>query len=272
MSYHMGSDEQWEDIGRIDAYYGVYTDEMFRKDNLSDDALAVFFESGRDYVREMIDIIRARLDPLFFPKIALDYGCGVGRVTIPLSNYCGKVIGLDVSDSMIMEAKENCAKFHVVNVEFAKADDWLNHLQAKVDFVMCCYVLQHVSRKRGMAILENLLERLTDDGIGCVQFPYLKEGGRFRELVKPIVVPVLYRSRVALKVLNVLMGRPSSSPIMEMNYYDLGEIFRLLWANGIGSAVVMTARTGECHSATVLLKKCPELHVGTVNLRTRSMH
>ena len=65
----------------------------------------------------------ARLDEwrLLGPDvIALDIGCGIGRLEAALAPRLGSIIGIDVSPRMIAEAQERCAG--LANVDFAVCD------------------------------------------------------------------------------------------------------------------------------------------------------
>ena len=51
----------------------------------------------------------------------LDLGCGPGFFSVMLTNYGCQVIGIDYSDKMLEEARNNAGKFKA-NVEFQKMD------------------------------------------------------------------------------------------------------------------------------------------------------
>src|SRR3954469_547208 len=118
------SDEDWERFGRTDPYFAVLTAPEFHG-QLSDAERAKFFDSGEAHVERVIAIIRDRLDPGFAPRTALDFGCGVGRLLIPLAKRCDEVAGVDVSPSMLAEARRNCDAAGVRNVSLLQSDDEL---------------------------------------------------------------------------------------------------------------------------------------------------
>ncbi len=41
------ADQSWEQIGQLDAYYGVLTYDQFAQENLNQASRDVFFQSGR---------------------------------------------------------------------------------------------------------------------------------------------------------------------------------------------------------------------------------
>ena len=97
------SDADWDQMGQRDPYFAVCTDERYRTGRLDPSARAHFFRTGEDYVALLFSTIRATLCPDFQPVRALDFGCGVGRLAIPLARECSEVVGVDVSAGMLAE-------------------------------------------------------------------------------------------------------------------------------------------------------------------------
>jgi SAM-dependent methyltransferase len=146
------SDQEWEEIGRTDPYYGVITHEKFRQNRLNDDSLREFFTSGQDHIDFVLETIRTSVDSRFFPSSALDFGCGVGRCSIPLTRVCQSVVGVDASDGMLQEAREICSAHSISNLRLVKSDDTLSRVSGPFDLVHSFLVFQHIPRKRGEQI------------------------------------------------------------------------------------------------------------------------
>ncbi|HKJ31811.1 MAG TPA: class I SAM-dependent methyltransferase [Balneolales bacterium] len=98
---------------------------------------------------DILKKIRKYVDPHFSINRALDFGCGVGRLLIPLSVYSSHVTGVDVSESMLDEARKNCEARQITNVDFIKSDDDLSLLNRKFNFIHSYIVFQHIPAKRG---------------------------------------------------------------------------------------------------------------------------
>jgi hypothetical protein len=98
------SDLDWEQFAKIDAYYAVATKDQYHKSNLDDKVVAQFFESGEKQVDQVLQIIDAHLVPGFRPQRALDFGCGVGRLVVPLGGLCQSGDGLIPSSSIFATA------------------------------------------------------------------------------------------------------------------------------------------------------------------------
>ena len=166
------SEREWAKIGSSEPYWGVLSNEKFKMRNLSPVSKQEFFQSGERLIREVFDVIHTTLIADFKPVFGLDFGCGVGRLTIPLSGYCSQVVGVDVSLGMIAEARNNCAAYKITNIDFTNS---LSNVKNGVDFIITEHVLQHIEKKRGVAIIDNLLEKLNPSGIACIHFPYYIE-------------------------------------------------------------------------------------------------
>src|SRR5690606_30137204 len=100
----MDTDNEWEEWNKTDPYFSVLTNPKFRRQVLTEEAREEFFNSGREDINKVMAICRQHLDPAFTPRRALDFGCGVGRLVVPLSRLAAQVVGLDVSQSMLAEA------------------------------------------------------------------------------------------------------------------------------------------------------------------------
>src|SRR5688500_636371 len=89
------TDKEWEKFGKDDPYFGVLSDVSFRKGNLNPEAFERFFASGEEYVSDLLVRAVRFAGEGFRPRSALDFGCGVGRLVIPLASRCARVVGVD---------------------------------------------------------------------------------------------------------------------------------------------------------------------------------
>lgn len=229
------SDEAWEKYGVLDPYYGVYTDDKYRARNLDESTLAEFFRTGEEDAEYILGNIRRYLDAAFEPKRALEFGCGVGRITIPMARICPEVVGVDVADSMLEEARRNCGRNAVGNVDLVKSDDMLSRVSGRFDLVYSLIVFQHMSVRRGLAVFRELISRLDNGGVGVLHFTYARRAPAYRKAIHAArkYVPAFEG------FVNLLRGRKFSYPAMMMNDYDLNKVFRALQENGCGNVHVL---------------------------------
>ena len=225
-------DKDWEKFGREQPYFGVVNSDAFRSENLDDASRTEFFATGEEYIRWIWDEIATRLDPAFKPGEGLDFGCGVGCLAIPLASRCKTITGIDVSPSMLEEARRNCISMGVEYAEF-HAGVHLLPPGRKFDFINSFIVFQHIVPGKGWAIFRDLLGRLNPGGIGAIHFTYHSELTRRAAMVGAI----RKRSNLANMLFNVLKGLPPGSPWMQMNDYDLSTAAMELRKAGCGGSM-----------------------------------
>lgn len=222
------TDENWDYFGEKCPYYGVVTSQQYKPENLDEKSRQEFFQTGQQYVTWLMAFIHQHIDPDFHPKNSVDFGCGVGRLLIPIAGQSDSAVGIEISPSMMEEAKTNCRRLGVSNVQFVKTVDELASRRGQFDFINSLIVFQHIPLNRGYEIFQKLLDLLQDGGVGAVQFTYCDPGRRRDRYLKPFFrkIPIAY----ALQ--NLLNGRPFWEPRMEMSEYSLNKLFRMLHENG----------------------------------------
>jgi 2-polyprenyl-3-methyl-5-hydroxy-6-metoxy-1,4-benzoquinol methylase len=220
------TDKAWEYYGKEDPYYGVLTQERYTSKKLSEEGKEEFFATGERYVDSVLKTVRDHLDSSFRPVRALDFGCGVGRLALPLARASDSVVGVDVSESMLAVAEANAKAQGLANVTFVKGDDSLSRVSGRFNFIHSFIVFQHIPPNRGAVIFKKLIDLLQDDGIGVLHVTYSYAGtvGLGRRVLKAAKQSLPFFAGT----LNVLRGRPFREPIMQMNEYDLNQLFRIL--------------------------------------------
>ena len=225
----LSTDKAWQKWGRDDPYYGVLADDRFTAARIADHR-AAFFESGRDTVAKVIARYEHAFGPLKRGR-ALDHGCGVGRLTLPLSEAFAEVVAVDVSPTMLAEAQTNAAD--ATNIRFVDADDALARVTGQFDFVMSLMVLQHVPVKRGLRIFDALVDRVAPGGGFHLHLSLRTDRGGPRWLYWASAnVPGVKLWQ------NVRAGRAWNAPAMQMNDYPLARIVAGLAARGIDDLLV----------------------------------
>ena len=177
---------------------------------MSPDARREFFESGQADVNRLFQLIGDAA-----PADALDFGCGVGRMTLALAKRAERVVGVDIAPQMLALARQNAAEAGITNVVFVEEIP-----DQRFDFIVSLIVFQHVPVARGMQLLRSLLERLRPGGVAALHFTLAREGGRVRRALRPIRANVPLIHWIASR----LEGNPLALPYMQMNEYDLAAI------------------------------------------------
>ena len=84
---YRNDDANWTWIANSLPYFGVLSNDKFI--NPTPDSLAEFFATGDRDVEQTLGMIRRRFGD-FTPRSALDFGCGVGRLLIPMAKRTGR--------------------------------------------------------------------------------------------------------------------------------------------------------------------------------------
>lgn len=246
------SDRDWELFGKTDPYFAVLTAPEFHG-QLSADARAKFFESGEQHIETMFSIIRDRLDPRFAPARALDFGCGVGRLVIPLAARCKEVTGVDVSSSMLAEARRNCDAVGAKNVRLEQGDDEMMRISGSFDFIHSYIVLQHIPVRRGEHLVAKLSSLLAPGGVAMFQVPYSRGG--------TLASRLLYWARMnapgAKWALNLAKGRKPAAPVMQMNAYSVTRLLDLLSNAGCGEVHIRFSNHNDARGVLLFARKSP---------------
>jgi SAM-dependent methyltransferase len=231
-------DWSWQRYGQTEPYYAVLTSDRYLQDNMTPAAREEFFASGEGHAQWVLNALRHNFKPE--PKLGrvLDFGCGVGRLVIPLARQCDSVVGVDVAEAMLQEARRNCRERDLNNVELVLADDQLSNVSGEFDLIHSSLVFQHIPPRRGEKILCRMLELLKDDGLGALHFTYQRQDTPLRRIG--------YWARLHLPLVNGLINlrqqRPFRAPLMQMNEYDLNRLLGILQAGGCRRAMI---RFGE---------------------------
>lgn len=160
---------------------------------------------------------------------ALDFGCGLGRLTQPLANRFDEVVGVDIAADMIEGART--ANRYATRCEFVlnERDDLAVFADKSFDFVFSLHVLQYMSPSLAERYLREFVRVLAPGGIGCIQLTEYS-----RNPVKRLVMEY-----APLEELYWLL-RHRGLPPFDMHGCDLGEIITLL---GEARADVVGIRT-----------------------------
>jgi SAM-dependent methyltransferase len=221
----MSTDFAWEEWGRRDPYFGVITDPKFRRSGISQPLRREFFDSGDSHVLHVMTTIRQYVDPQFAPQTVMDFGCGVGRLLVAFSKMAQEVTGVDVSPSMLQEARLNCDEHQLQNVILLPSDDALSSVKGQFDLIHSSIVFQHIPVDRGRAIFEKLIQHLRPGGVGAVQLTYSKMSFASTNGVAPPVTPST--------LVNPSAATAGVDPEIQMNPYSINEIFFLLQCRGV---------------------------------------
>ena len=155
--------DHWDQLAREDARghgcpgQGGATDEDFAR-------------SGAEFVRAVVEPELMELAAPASEAVALEVGCGPGRILRPLATHFGEVHGVDISREMVGVAKEFVAGAENVTVHLGDGMTLQCVRRLQFDFVLSYDTLSHLPDRR---LLEYLLrqcrQRLKPDGLCKLQ-------------------------------------------------------------------------------------------------------
>lgn len=160
----------WEDWGRIDPFWAVLTEADARHGRWDVDR---FFATGVDEVAAMLAHAQRYGRPARHGT-ALDFGCGLGRLTRALAPHFERTYGLDLASTMIEQARQLDVELGESGAAFVQhADEDLSRFASgSVDFLSCLLVLQHLpSRDAIEGYLREFIRVLSSGGVAVVQLP-----------------------------------------------------------------------------------------------------
>jgi SAM-dependent methyltransferase len=165
------SDAVWRRLSQTAPYWSVLSMDEFANE-LTPATRDKFFQTGEDLVANAFARASALAPGLSSPAVAIDFGCGVGRLTRPLARRSGRVYAVDISADMLRMCLENCAEAGLRNVIPIFSTGALTGIEA--DLIVTSITFQHIRPSRGMLILESLLNALK---IGGVAFLFILVAG-----------------------------------------------------------------------------------------------
>ena len=189
----------WDAFGRSDPLWAILTDPERRGNRWSP---AEFFETGRAEVAGMFeraatwDLPRQR-------RRALDFGCGVGRLTQAMASYVDEAVGVDIAPSMIQLAKRYNSCGARCTYEVNLAPDLGRFFDRQFDIVYTARVLQHIEPRYSEQYIGELARVLASGGY--LEFDVPSEAGFF-----PISPTHQTRSALAYRAALTVLSAPAT--------------------------------------------------------------
>jgi len=157
----------WDEFGKRDPLWAVLTSPA-KKNNQWD--VDEFFAHGEQEIDEVmryldtlgIDVARRR---------ALDFGCGVGRLTQALARYFDRVDGVDIAPSMIELAEKYNRHGEACCYHLNETDDLRLFADNMFDFIYSCITLQHMRPVYARKYIAEFLRILAPSGVLIFQLP-----------------------------------------------------------------------------------------------------
>ncbi len=159
---------EWEEIASQDAYWAVLS-QRNRKFGKWD--IQQFFRTGE----QQIEIVIKSANRLGYPlqrQIALDFGCGPGRLTRALSKHFRQSIGIDISEKMIDYARSLNTDLSNCSFLVNNQDNLQLFTDNHFDLVYSNLVLQHLPSKATIySYISEFVRIIKPNGLLVFQLP-----------------------------------------------------------------------------------------------------
>jgi SAM-dependent methyltransferase len=234
------TDSDWKLIAETDPYWGVISVDEFKGQELKEEAVERFFAGGESSIANLFAFINKYLAIELAPKRSLDFGCGVGRLLIPIARRSGEAVGVDIAPRMLELAKGHCERLGVDNAEVVLGDDDLSRVTGKFDFINTYIVMQHIPPERGYQIMNRLIDLLEVGGVISLQLTFAKS----RSFLHHEIGRADYYRRDGNTVTDLVVNtNERDDGSITMFDYDLNETFARLSSKA--QSPILVAQTNE---------------------------
>lgn len=157
----------WNDLARKDAMWAVLTGPLGAERRWDPDA---FFKTGTDEIGSLLGRLQAAGA---MPRLehALDFGCGVGRLTQALGGHFARTDGVDISAVMIEKARGLNRRGDACRYHLNTAGDLQLFTDATFDFVYSSITLQHMAPEFSRRYIAEFFRVARPGGVAVFQIP-----------------------------------------------------------------------------------------------------
>jgi ubiquinone/menaquinone biosynthesis C-methylase UbiE len=159
--------ESWNTLAQIDPMWAIVSDPS-KKGRKWDPA--AFFHLGEAEIEYILNQVASAGIELQ-RGTALDFGCGLGRLTQALCKHFQKCYGVDISPAMVYQAAEynrfGSACIYVVN----DSPDLRRFQDNVFDFIYSNIVLQHMPPDASRAYIAEFVRLVKPEGLVIFQLP-----------------------------------------------------------------------------------------------------
>lgn len=161
----INSNNTWEYLGSHDPYWAVIS-EKSKYNNQWDKS--EFYNTATPVSNILSQITSVR--DIQSIKFCLDFGCGVGRLTKPLSKIFPYLIGIDISNSMLTAALKNSFSENTLYIQ--NIDKKLPFIKdCSIDLIISLLTFQHIPNVFKPTYISEFARVLRNGGTLVVQLP-----------------------------------------------------------------------------------------------------
>ena len=232
----------WEDLGIMDPLWSILSEPSKRYGKWD---LKEFFATGDKEIDELMrkaEVLHRPLDHV----TALDFGCGVGRLTRALAKHFEKCRGIDISPAMINKAEELNSEIRNCQFLLNKEENLRVFPADHFDMIYTNLVLQHIVNAEIIkSYVSEFVRILKTGGLAVFQLPsYISPPGRIqpRARIYSVLSKAGFDKRILyerLRLHPIRMSYVSEKEIIELLRSQNAEVLdcqRTLWSGPFGGS------------------------------------
>jgi 2-polyprenyl-3-methyl-5-hydroxy-6-metoxy-1,4-benzoquinol methylase len=159
---------QWTGYGESEPFASVLSDAQFKKENI-DANMHLLEASGNEVVRRLQ--VLAQRNQIALPTgTCFELGCGVGRITKPLSRVFERVIAADISPGNLAECRKHLDDTGLLRVDtlLLQSPRQIESVEG-IDAFVSIIVLQHNPPPIQYYLLDRILGEINTGGVAFFQ-------------------------------------------------------------------------------------------------------
>lgn len=237
--------KHWDKFARTDPFWAVLTDADKKGNQWK---VEEFFRTGVESVGAEIKGVVMQYPQLRFGS-ALDFGCGVGRLSQALARHFDRVVGIDISAEMLRIAREHNQHGNKVEYLLNTRDDLSQLRSNQFDFVYSIITLQHMEPVYAKRYIAEFVRVTSPGGAILFQVPEISA-----KKPRPFT---LWPDTLLKRAYRDIRRKFAKEPVMEMHAIPRREVEALLTTAGaeILKSYRYDAAGGELHSWGYLARK-----------------
>jgi SAM-dependent methyltransferase len=236
----------WEELARREPYFALLDDDGAPSVAGNANATAAFFDAGEEDVSSLLAAIKSLRGRDVSLNRALDFGCGAGRLTLPLARRASHVVACDIAPTILEHARQNAEQAGLHNVTFIGSEALAG--SSPFDFICSLLVFEHIPSEVGYDTIRALVALLAPGGVAALHIPLRTHADSLRRLVRLRSLPENRTRGVIRPVQRRSLGT-------ERSEYEERSVRRCIEASG--ARLVARLPIHHCHTGGVLIIEKP---------------
>jgi SAM-dependent methyltransferase len=159
--------ENWEGLAKTDPLWSILADPEKKSGKWQ---LPEFFKTGEEEIARLMSYVESLRIEIAHRR-ALDFGCGIGRLTQPLADHFDEAYGVDIAPTMIALANKYNHHGDMCKYYLNERDDLKIFPDDTFNLIYSNLTLQHMEKKYFLGYMREFLRVLAHGGLLVFQLP-----------------------------------------------------------------------------------------------------